>query len=254
MRYAVHVALMLIVPAAAADLRGILEAAGRRTLELSTQLSAVTCVEAVTQYKVDAKGKELARRETTFDYLMMLQSSGSELTVEESRIEKGRREKRSGASLLTSEGFSVLALIFHPQYQPGFEFTDLGAAVVDKVAARRLAFKHIPGERSPSALVLKGREFPIGWQGIATIRENTWEILRIEARLPEAMADLGLLQLSADVTYAPVRFSTESGEYWLPRNATLHAATKRQRWRNEHRFSAYRRFNVETTVSTPGGD
>jgi hypothetical protein len=232
----------------AGDLAQVLDSAASRALELSTELSAVACVETMTQAKVDAKGKVLAQREAMFDYLVMLQPNGAELNVEESRIEKTRREKKSRVSLLISEGFSVLALILHPHYQSAFSFRDLGAGATP--GTRRLAFSHVPGERTPSALALKGREYPIDWEGVATLREDTWDIVRIEARLPQTMAELGLLKLDATVNYSPVRFRNEDRSFWLPETATIEVASRRQQWRNVHRFASYRRFNVETTVRT----
>jgi hypothetical protein len=64
------------------------------------------------------------------------------------------------------------------------------------------------------------------------------------------MEDIGLLRLSTEVTYSATAFEGTKASYWLPSRAVIEAETKRQRWRNIHLFTGYRRFNVETEVRT----
>jgi hypothetical protein len=66
------------------------------------------------------------------------------------------------------------------------------------------------------------------------------------------MEEIGLLNLQADVNYAAVQFSGVASEFCLPETATINAATKRQTWRNVHRFANYRRFDVQTEIRTNG--
>ncbi len=211
---------------------------------------AVTCTEMLWQSKLDAKGKALSEQRTSYDYLMLLQSSGNQISVEESRVEKGDGRSKGKATLMVTNGFSILSLIFHPLYQSSYEFTELPADASDG-GLLRVAFRHHASrDRSPSVLVLRGREYPLEWKGTAWLDRASLAVVRIQAQLATSMEDIGLLRLDTDVTYAATRFDGTSLTYWLPTRAVVEAATRRQHWRNTHLFQNYRRFNVETEVKT----
>ena len=76
-------------------------------------------------------------------------------------------------------------------------------------------------------------------------------VVRIAASWKEPPDALGLRKLSTDVHYGPVPLG--SGEpYWLPQDAKIELATQHQNWRNEHRFSNYRRFSVDVREEVAG--
>lgn len=211
---------------------------------------AVTCTEQVTQDKLRDKGKPLFEQRTSYDYLILLHSSGTEISVDESRIEKGQKATKGKASLLLTDGFAILALIFHPIYQSSFQFKELADETQDGRRLIRIEFHHVAGSPSPSVLRLHEREYPLQWQGVAWIDADTYAVVRIQAGLGDSMQEVGLLELNADVTYSTTPFNGTGVAYWLPSRAVIEAATKRQHWMNTHVFSDYRRFNVETEVKT----
>jgi hypothetical protein len=178
---------------------------------------------------------------------MSLQSSGLDISVDESRIEKSHTATKGSASLLDTNGFSILSLIFHPLYQDRFQFRILPDDSSPNGRFLSVAFQQVGPDRPLSVLRLRGREYPLGWRGRAWIDPASRAVVRIQAGLGDSMAALGLLRLDADVTYSDVRFS-DSTVYWLPASATIDAETKRQHWRNTHSFANYKRFTVDTDV------
>ncbi len=54
------------------------------------QFSAVTCIETVEQNKLGDDGKVLIQKSSAYDYLVLLQLSGDDLMVQESRLLKGK--------------------------------------------------------------------------------------------------------------------------------------------------------------------
>ncbi len=122
--------------------------------------------------------------------------------------------------------------------------------VVEGKPWARVHFRHIRGTRSPTALLLRGREYPLDLDGIAWIDEKTGAISRIRVGLEASMEDLGLRVFSSEVQYAPMKFSASQQEYWLPLAATIDVETPRQHWRNLHRFGNYKLFSVTTTSTT----
>jgi hypothetical protein len=110
----------------------------------------------------------------------------------------------------------------------------------------KVNFRHIPGARSPAALAVRGREYPLDISGTAWIDPQTGVIEKIDAQIGTEMEDVGLRTMHCEIDYAPVSFRTAAGTYWLPAHATVEVESRHQHWRNTHVFSAYKRFSVNT--------
>ncbi len=230
------------------DLNALLGRTGDVVAQFLNELSDVQCTEVVSQVKLE-KGKKVEYAETsTFDYVVLAQSKAGEPALAESRLLKQSPKHKRNLPLMVSNGFSVLLLIFHPYYRPSFEFSYWGADEVDGKRYERVRFKHIRGLRTTSALLVRGREYPLDLQGIAWINPETGAVLKIDAELEAPMDDIGLHAMQAEVFYAPVSFQGLQEAYWLPSRALIDVESRRQHWRNEHLFKDYRRFS--TSVET----
>ena len=108
--------------------------------------------------------------------------------MEESRLAqkppgKEKKKKQMDLPLLTTNGFSTLALIFHPYYQGSFEFDRIEDVAVNGKESAQVRFRHIPGTRSTAALFLKGKDYPLDLQGTAWIDLESGKIIKIAAGL-----------------------------------------------------------------------
>lgn len=209
------------------------------------EFASVNCTEAVTQEKIGNKGKTVYRRDSMFDYLILLNLRDADLSVEESRILQKEVGKPTDLPLLMTSGFSTLQLIFHPYYQGSYEFQQLDDGVADRRLIR-VSFKHVHGTRSTSVLRLRGRDYPLDLVGTALINPDTWAIEQIDAQLESPLEDLNLRSLATVVRYAPHYFQSVSESAWLPVEASIDVETARQHWRNVHKFKDYRRFSVKS--------
>lgn len=247
--------LPALFTAEAAPATELLKRSGKSVEHFWNQFSAVNCVETVSQAKLGQKGKTVLAREDAFDYLVVLQLSGDDLTVSESRVplKEAPAGPPQNLPLLVTSGFSTLQLIFHPFFQNSFEYSEPVRVIVNGRELLEVQFRHVRGTRSPSVLRLRNREYPVEWQGKAWIDPASFSIVRIAAGLPARMEDLGLNALNADVTYGRVEFKEDPGLHYLPQTATIEVETVRQHWRNVHKFSNYRHFSVDvkTDVETP---
>ena len=212
------------------------------------KFSDVKCTEHVTQEKFKADGKVELKEESTYDYLVILTSSGGEISLDESRLalHEQKKEQKKGVSMLVSNGFATLFLVFHPYYSSGFEFTDLGEDVIGGRTFHKVQFKHISGMRSPAALALRGREYPLDLAGVAWIDPATGIIGKIDAGLANSMEDIGLKSMRSEVQFQPVPFKNAKDVYWFPAQASVEVETPRQHWRNTHNFTDYKQFSVST--------
>jgi hypothetical protein len=212
------------------------------------QFSDVKCTEHVTQEKFKADGKTELKEDSTYDYLVILTNAGGEINLDESRlaVHETKKDQKKRVSMLVSNGFATLFLVFHPYYSSGFKFTDLGDDPIDGHTFRKIEFKHTPGMRTPAALALRGREYPLELAGVAWIDPETGMIGRIQAGLANSMEDIGLKSMRSEVQFAPVPFRGSKEVFWFPAQASVEVETPRQHWRNVHSFADYKRFSVST--------
>jgi len=208
--------------------------------------SEVKCTEYVDQFKLNPNGKVEYKTRSRFDYLVIAQTSDGELNLEESRLEEQAGAHKENEPLLVTNGFATLLLVFHPYYRNAFEFSAAGDDVLDGRPVAKIRFRHIRGQRTPTVLMLRGREYPLEMMGTAWIDRETGAVERIESELQVGMEDIGLRTLHSQVSYAPVKFRGMTESPWLPKEATIEVATPRQRWRNTHHFENYQHFGVET--------
>ncbi len=244
-------ALGLSVPASAPSLEDVLAHTAKSVERFWQQFASVNCTESVTQEKLGKGGKVLYRHNSSFDYLILLNLQGGDLTVEESRILQKETGKSSNLPLLITSGFSTVLLVFHPYYQGSFEYERLEDETAGGQQLMRVAFRHLRGTRSTSALRQRGRDYPLDIEGTAWIDPREWVIKRIDTHLSSPMEDVNLHSFTASVRYAPQYFATAGEAEWLPVEATIDVETALQHWRNIHRFQEYRHFSVrsESVVS-----
>ena len=246
----VLVAMLAAAPAKAAtdsQLASLLDHIGRQVEKFWSNFASVTCTEAVTQSKLGEKAKVLFVQHETFDYLISMQASGQDISVDESRLERVHTGSKGKASLLETNGFAIFTLLFHPLYQSRYQFRQLPDEMLENHRLLRIAFEQVSRDHPLSVLQVRELEYPLQWRGTAWIDPVSWAVVRIQAGLGDSMADMGLLRLDADVTYSDVQFNSTTS-YWLPARAVIDAETKRQHWHNTHLFTGYKRFTVDTDV------
>ncbi len=243
------------IQAESASPASVVDKTSQEVSDFLEQFSDVKCTEQVSQAKLSKSGHTEVRENSTFDYFVLLEGDNDELTLSESRLaEKKPGNPGQTTSLLLTNGFSTLFLIFHPYYRNGFRFDGLADEVIDGQRLKRVHFTHIPGTRTPAALAVRGREYPLELTGTAWLDPATGQVARIEASLANDMRDVGLVAMSVQVDYAPVSLPGWTQAYRFPTVATVEVESLRQRWRNVHRFTKYQRFMVETqqTVADKG--
>lgn len=229
------------------DLNDLLSRASVEITKLLDEFSNVKCTEQVEQEKLRQDGKVERKEESTYDYLVILTNNGGELSLQESRIatHEAKADKKNTPMLL-SNGFATLFLVFHPYYFDSFRFAYTGNVTEQGRTLAKISFDHIPGTRSPAALALRGREYPLELSGEAWIDTESGVITKIEAGIGSTLQDVGLKSLQSEVQFAPAPFRGVKQVYWLPTVARVDVETPRQHWRNTHRFTDYKQYAVTT--------
>lgn len=227
---------------------GLLQQAQRQSVAFFARVADLTCTETVLQEKIRPDGHVQATQRSQFDYLIMVRATRDELSLNESRIESGAAPHKPLPMLVTN-GFSMLLLILHPYYQDSFRFTPAAGRFVDGRALLPVEFEHLSGTRSPAALALRGREYPLDLRGTVWVDQRSGQVVQIEATLAHDMSDSGLRSLHVRVDYKPSLIAGMGGMP-LPGRAVIDLETPRQHWRNTHVFSAYKSFSTAVEQAT----
>ena len=207
------------------------------------QLADVHCRETVTQQKLSSNGHVETTEKEQFDYLIMMNGNNDELQLNESRVETSPNgHKAVVMPMLVTNGVATVLMVFHPYYRDSFEFSAQPEVYLDGVQATPIHFSHVSGRRTPAALALRGREYPLDLQGTAWLNVKTGTVMRVEADLLRDMSDIGLRSLHLEVDYRPVNLGKQTAT--MPSVAVVDVTTPRQHWRNTHEFADYKLFSV----------
>ena len=254
----VALASMLLAPPAGAAQESspsgadadLLRRAGAAAQQFVQHLGSVRYAEHLAQRELKDNGKTNYQQDAFFDSLMLVRKESGRLVADES-AEKARPSMGFEIRpLLRTSGFSTLALIVHPYYEQSFHFSALDEEVVSGRRLRLLHFEHVKGTDSPTALRLRGRDYPLELSGIIWLDPETASVVRVVALLSEPLDDIGLRSLNCDVQYAPVALLETAGAFWLPESATIELRTPKQHWRNVHSYSNYRKYSVDVQIGT----
>lgn len=236
----------LMVTAESVSTSNAVEQAQRQITAYLDKLADLHCTETVTQQKLAINGHVEATERAQYDYLIMMNGTGDAFQLNESRVESSSAQgKRPRLPMLVTNGAATVLLVFHPYYRNSFTFDTGSEEVVNGHTAVSVHFAHIAGRRTPAALALRGREYPLELQGTAWLDSQTGEVLKVEASLLNDMSDVGLRSLQIHVDYKAGNPGKDIGQLTLPALAVVDVTTPRQRWRNTHVFDQYRGFSID---------
>jgi hypothetical protein len=213
---------------------------------LLTQLADVHCTETVIQEKLAENGQVLSSEREQFDYLIMIGGHEDDFQLNESRIEApGWRRTHTSLPMMLTNGMATILLVFHPYYRDGFTFEQQPEEVQGGRATVPIRFAHIQGRRTPAALALRGREYPLDLQGTAWLDKDTGAVVKVDASLLHDMSDVGLRSLDIHVEYKPMKLGSSAAQVMMPASAIVDVMTPRQHWRNTHFFGNYHNFSAD---------
>lgn len=226
----------------------LMRRAGIAAQQFIDHMGSVRYAEHLAQRQLKESGKVNYQQDAYFDALTMVHHDNGRLVADESSEKARPADGFEIRPLLRTSGFSTLALIVHPYYEQSFRFSALNDEVVDGRQLRLVHFEHIKGAESPTALRLRGRDYPLDLSGILWLDGDTGAVVRVVALLSEPLEDIGLRSLDCDVQYAPVTLPETAGAYWLPESAKIELRTPKQYWRNVHTYTNYRKYSVDVVV------
>jgi hypothetical protein len=213
--------------------------------EYFDKFSDVTCKESVAQFVLNNSGHTIYRENSAFDYQFQATSASGTLKFNEIRETRNPAYRDPARTLLVTTGFASLLLVAHPMYETSYVFEPGGAETIEGVSYTKLHFSPVAGALSPASLRLRGKNYPLPMSGTLWVDPQSGAIVKLEAIVDNGLSDLGLAGMRSEVRYAPHSFRNPAGSMWVAESAVIEVETPRQHWRNQHRFSDYKRFSVD---------
>ena len=220
----------------------LVEQAQKQVVAYVAKLADLHCTEDVVQEKLKPNGGTDVASKSQYDYFLYMQGNSYDFQLSESRLEVGT-QKPARQPLLLTNGFSTLLLVFHPYYRSSFEFTAGPAETLEGRSVIPVHYAHIRGARTPAALALRGREFPLELEGTAWLDASSGQVVRMDAGLAHEMSDVGMKSLKIRVDYMPSPKATD--HFMVPARAVVDLQTPKQHWRNTHTFRNYKMFSTD---------
>jgi hypothetical protein len=217
----------------------------KRVQEYFEQFSNLTCKESVTQLVLNGSGHTLYRENSAYNYQFETSDKNGSWKFLETRSSRNTAFRDPARTLLVTSGFASLLLVAHPMYEASYTFEADGSEAISGISYQRLKFTPIAGASSPATLRLRGKNYPLPLSGTLWIDPQSGGIVKLEARVDAGLSDIGLAGMRSEVYFAQHAFKGAEQGAWVPESATIDVQTPRQHWRNLHRFTDYKRFDVD---------
>ncbi len=229
----------------------LLRCAGNKVNIFFRDFQNTTAIETFRQSLFSKRGKVKSSRSETFTYLMLLKDYNGQPSVEEMRGDlEGNRRSQGGLQegFMVTKGFPASLIVLHPSRQPMFDYKHLGSLLDEGRRIEVLAFSEKPemAGRLASFRLQQARLVTLHMQGIAWIDSKTCQILRVRTELRVPYPEIQLSRRTNEVEYQEVKFPTAKRPMWLPKKASVAMDWAGKSLRNEHIFSDFQFFQVET--------
>jgi hypothetical protein len=202
------------------------------------------CTESVNQTILDNEGRMAYQEHSMFNYRLQTDTGGKSLKFVESREKVEAAFRDPNRTVLITDGFGNLLLILHPEYQASYTFEAEGDDVAAGVNTLKLNFKAVPGAASPVMLQVRGQNYSVDLDGTVWIEPQSGNIVKLIAFSSSSMDELGVHSMRSEIEYQSTELHSPEESYWLPASAIIDVETAHRHWRNIHRFTAYKRFQV----------
>ena len=228
----------------------ILRAVGKNVSESFRNFPNTTSLEQIRQEKSSSKGKVNQTLDQKFRYLCFapVEAWGPGFTEYRGDLSGGEGQPQGLADgFMLTAGFASASLIFHPAYQSQAAFRYLGRQRVNGRDAYVVAFAQQPEKARLEGGFTSGKiKLPTFSQGLAWVDPESFQILRLKTDLLVPLPELRLETETTEINFAEVHFKGLAQGFWLPQQVTVTVAWNGKHLRNEHQYSDFKLFNVET--------
>ena len=216
----------------------------KQVQEYFERFSDLTCKESVTQLVLNESGRMIYRETSAYDYQFQTRDQNGAWKFNETRAPHNPAFRDPARTLLVTTGFASLLLVAHPMYEASYVFEPDGSEAIGGVSYSKIRFSPVPGGSSPATLRLRGKNYPLPLSGTFWVEPQSGAVVKMEATVGSGLSDVGLAGMHSEVQFALHQFHDKGEAVWVPDSAIIDVQTPHQHWRNLHRFTDYKRFDV----------
>jgi len=251
-----------------AELPVILRKTGERIDNFFRQVTDVTAREDITLVRLrqeqPSSRPELTGEKVRDSYLILRHRTPNHTDIVEYRTDaKGDSFDQIVVKrgFIVTSGFALSCNYFSTAFQPESNFRYLGEQKLDSHDTYVVGFAQRPA-KATLTVRMRGRSgvpAQLLVQGIAWIDKTDYQIVRLRTDLLSPRWDVGLNQQTTEVTFNKVPLAELAAPLWLPSSVKVYVEFTTHNgdtdefyelsYRNEHRYSDYRRYRVATKVT-----
>ena len=224
----------------------LLKRVGANVAEFFDNFSNTTCTERVDSAVISPREVDPLHYGTKFNYLAMVEAGADKTHLTELRTDAAGKVVQPQGAVVTT-GFVAMTAHFHPDYQADSQFRYLGRAVVAGQNAYVVGFAQRPAvARKMEHITIGNKDGYVLLQGVAWIDPAKFNILRLWTDIQQPEQNVGLQKETIEIEYSEVTFEKGGKRLWLPHAVTVRGQLRQSIFHNQHRYSHYRLFSVET--------
>jgi tetratricopeptide (TPR) repeat protein len=237
--------LMFDASADACSLDSVTAKVGARIEELVSNVDRFTATEQMEHTALSPMGIQMSQETRQFNYLVEIRKSGArDLDVQEYR--DGSVSVQQFPAHLGTVGLPTLVLVFHPYYQPKYDFKCEGGGTWNGRKTWVVHFQQKANSHSEMLVYhVNGRFYPVGMKGRAWIDEETSQILAMESDMIKPIPEIRLMRDHQLIEYGPVAFANAGTNMWLPKSADWYCSISGRRYHRRHSFSNFLLFSID---------
>lgn len=204
-------------------LADVLQQAAKRAGELVDGLQKFSAQEVMHAQMINEVGGVTAEENQQFEYLVFLsRARNGLLSVRENHT--ATYGQNAFDRSMTDSGLAVLALIFYPPYDSGYDMRCEGQVQYQGRAAWVIHFQQRPDKPSVTrSFATPTGHYSAALKGRAWIDASSFQVLHLETNLVNWVAGMHLKSEAISIDYGPVQFHIRPVTLWLPQNAEVYS-------------------------------
>lgn len=229
----------------------VLEPLGKNIQTFVETFQETACIERVEHQVLRPNGKVRYTRVVVYEYLFTVTPTKYGISVEELRREKQRRHRGDqDIPFMITNGFPAAVLIFHPRYTADFDYELAGQEKFAGHDALLVSFQQNTSRKNNLFWFRhRNQSWPVYVRGKAWIDASSLQVLALETGLIEPNPEAGLKEETTRIEYGEVFFKHRNKLFWVPKRVVVKLAWRGRVFQNEHTFSNYMSFEVDTKQS-----
>jgi VWFA-related protein len=237
------------------ELPRILQKVGQRVDDFMRDVGDLIAHEEVTQERFNAQGRLQAKERVQDNYLILHHGYEWGANAEYRMDEKGNRLGPIGLrkGYLVTSGSALSCISFSTVAQSQSRFRYLGEEKIDSRETYVLGFAQQPGEATffTTMTGTGGTDVDMLTQGILWVDKKGFQIVRMRSDLLASHHEIQLDQLTTEVRFGEVQLQDVPNPLWLPSDVNVSMEIGKQKFRNVHHYTNYRRYRVSVKIGDP---